>query len=845
MGDADNTMDDAKSFLDDHDLRPVKLQGSCPFNSCGLALGAGNSPLEVVIVTHSSVPNIPTLRSTWKHRKGNRASPLLLVVLYVDKAALCGPTGDDAPAYVDLDPGQVKRICLEALSQPNRHAALRALRDSLPALDSELAGIRNEGFLATHELKTGARQRNDWQEAVKKASGILDKRGENLLSALGYQIEQCDRVTSILRAGKRKVGIAVLLTETEYPDIQTERFSDLSPITYALSIADNENIPYVILQHGPKVRIYPTKLGVGVGRRGRTETYIECHTGLLSDQNAAYLWLLFSAEALSEGGSLDELIDASGRFSGDLAEKLRERIYSSVIPLLAEGIVKARNLKKPSAQDLDETFQMAMHVLFRLLFIAYGEDKDLLPYRWNGLYRRRSLKTKAQEILELIQNNLSFGESNDYWDEINRLFKAVEVGNNEWGVPAYDGGLFSTDPEISRIGALLSKVELPNTIFGPALRDLLLLETGEGLGPVDFRSLGVREFGTVYEGLLESELSVAEIDLTIDREGIYKPAGERDDVLVSKGDIYLHNASGARKSSGSYFTKHFAVEHLIERSLEVALQDHLARLDKLDDEAAGKNFFDFRVADIAMGSGHFLISAIDHIERSLSNYLVTRKLPFVADELLSLCSAAEDSLGSLADQIEIEDTQLLRRLIARRCIYGVDINSTAVQLSRLAIWIHTFVPGLPLSLLDHNIVQGNSLVGIGQLSEIRDMAEVGSLPLFPIDASYFLGEASEHLGKLARITDASMADVQRSRKAMFDASKAIEPALALCDIVTACRIDGSELPFEINDWDEIKDKITGSNDHIKALDTISDLDPLNFPIAFPEVFLRERSGFLM
>ena len=63
--------------------------------------------------------------------------------------------------------------------------------------------------------------------------------------------------------------------------------------------------------------------------------------------------------------------------------------------------------------------------------------------------------------------------------------------------------------------------------------------------------------------------------------------------------------------------------------------------------------------------------------------------------------------------------KLMRRLIARRCIYGVDLNPVVVHLARLSIWIHTFVPGLPLSLLHHNLVVGNSLVGIGQLSEIN------------------------------------------------------------------------------------------------------------------------------
>jgi hypothetical protein len=115
----------------------------------------------------------------------------------------------------------------------------------------------------------------------------------------------------------------------------------------------------------------------------------------------------------------------------------------------------------------------------------------------------------------------------------------------------------------------------------------------------------VREFGTIYEGLLESELAVADADLALKRQGkddVYVPAKPRDAVAVRKGEIYLHGRSGARKSSGSYFTAGFAVDHLLDTALEPALADHAARLAALDDTEAAEAFFDFRVADIAMGS---------------------------------------------------------------------------------------------------------------------------------------------------------------------------------------------------------------------------------------------------
>jgi hypothetical protein len=197
---------------------------------------------------------------------------------------------------------------------------------------------------------------------------------------------------------------------------------------------------------------------------------------------------------------------------------------------------------------------------------------------------------------------------------------------------------------------------------------------------VDFRGLGVRDFGTIYEGLLESELAVAEMDLTTDRRGYYRPCRPGEAPAVEKGRIYLHNRSGARKTTGTWFTKRFAIDHLLDQALEPALHDHFTRLGALDEAGAAARFFDFRVADIAMGAGHFLLAAADRIERAYWGYLARRPLR-----------------GVLKDR--------LRPLIARHCIYGMDLNPVAVDLARRSMAIHTGE-----SSLERNLVVGNSLV---------------------------------------------------------------------------------------------------------------------------------------
>ncbi len=338
--------------------------------------------------------------------------------------------------------------------------------------------------------------------------------------------------------------------------------------------------------------------------------------------------------------------------------------------------------------------------------------------------------------------------------------------------------------------------------------------------------------------------------LTLTASGEYRPVRKTgESVKVQKGSVYLHTASGARKTTGSFFTKQFAVEHLLEHALEPALADHLARLDALlDDRAAAEAFFDFRVADIAMGSGHFLVAAVDRMERSLGGYLVHRMLPEVAAELARLRAEAQRALASVGMDVDIEDTQLLRRQIARRCVYGVDLNPLAVELAKLSLWIHTFVPGLPLSFLDHNLVVGNSLVGIATVEEAEDLLrEMGTLgALFALSPDRLIGAARKAITRLARLSDATAAEITRAREAAREAREAVAPAAALFDVLTAVRLDEEierEVAQHANHWVDDLPAVANSGTYKKAREVLETIPPLHFPIAFPGVFLRERSGF--
>jgi hypothetical protein len=845
------------AFLEDLDSRTWRAPDGAPraITTSAVFLGAGDHALEVAVATAAARPKADDMRKLWHARQGKRPSPVLLVVGYPEhgeaRVSVCGPVGEQPPVIHGLEVSQVERVAAAALAEPTRHAAIRFLVAMLPEVGADLPGLRNSGLLATQELRNGVPARHDWQEACDRSRNVLPLRGRQLVEKLGFGIEQLSVTSSVLTVGGGgKRAVAVFLDEGETFDEPADRFSS-TPVSHALALADREGVPWVVLTRARQIRLYAARPDTGVGRKGRAETFVEVDLALLPEDRAGYVGLLFSATALKENGTLDDILLQSADFAAELAIRLRERVYFEAVPNLATAV--AARLDRDGAlteDDLAAAYEQTLIILFRLLFLAYAEDKDLLPYRTNSRYADHALKTIARRLTEdRVNDKVAFDAGAiDLWEDVRQLWRAVDKGNSGWGVPGYNGGLFSDKADVNPAGAALARIDLTDAEFGPALMALLVDQGPDDvIGPVDFRSLSVREFGTIYEGLLESMLSIAPADLTVDAKGNYVPTKKANDVVVHSGDIYFHNRSGARKATGSYFTKPFAVEHLLDHALEPALAEHITRLQALldhgDEVAAAEAFFDFRCVDLAMGSGHFLVAAVDRIEARLSGFLALHPIAPVVAELERLRQAAVDALGDLADGVEIETTSLLRRQVARRCIYGVDLNHISVELARLAIWIHTFVPGLPLSFLDHSLVCGNSLTGIGTIDEAIEIldpgsAQTGHVSLFRAQIDAFLSRASDALRRLARITEATGADIAAAREAHREALAAVQPAHDLFDLLVLARLGEGPVPVTTDE-----DRLRDDKDLPRAQEAAASLQALHFPVTFPEVFLRDRAGF--
>lgn len=843
--------------------------------------GDEDTQLTVVLAESPARPPKTDLREMLRQRATGGVPPVIIAVTYPGGAGpvvvLLGLDDEAVPLY-DLEVGLSEQLLSDALQATSPSGLHADVSRRLAALYSTVAsGLRNEGLFALHALKQKPEEAN-WSDRCVQAAPLLKARGGGLLGGLGYTLETLPDGT-VLReaAGGQRRAAAVLLAEGESFENPLTRLRNTNAVTHGLHLARQEQLDWLVVSGGRVIRLYPVNPDVGIGRKGETQTYVELDLSLLRAPEAGFLTLLFSPDALLAGGTVASLLSESIKYATGLSERLRDRIYVKVVPRLSKAVADRRNITSQPAEvqkeALAEAYHQAMILLFRLLFVAYGEDRGLLPYGVSDQYTRNALKTLALDFAKDPDKSFS-AASTAYWDDLTQVWKVIDTGDVEgWGVPAYNGGLFTRDASKNASGAATYDLDLTNDQIGPVLRDLLVDRDGdEPLGPVDFRSLSVREFGTIYEGLLESGLGVAEADLTIDAEETFVPASSGDPVAVAAGEVYFHSRSGSRKATGSYFTKPFAVEHLLDSALAPALDDHLRRVSRLVEAGATKMaaeaLFDFRVVDLSMGSAHFLVAAVDRIEAKFSGFLHQHPLPEVSLELHDLRLAAAQQLGLDPADLEVDDGVLLRRQIARRCIYGADINEIAVELARLGVWIQTFVPGLPLSFLNHALIYGNSLTGVGTLHEITEaLAEAEQRELKKLNSSQttgldealqsFLDRAAEHLESLAALSDASIGDVATSGQIQIDLERALEPLAALCDLITAERAtrhfrNGDPKKIRISEASGIftalsaDDLETAVLKHPK-LDAIRGIAravmAAHLPVRFPEVFRRDRPGF--
>jgi hypothetical protein len=808
----------------------------------------GSGSFEVLIGEVDSPPTNTQLKDLHGTRLNKRNSDLVVALKFGDSVWLYGPEKDRSSITLKAD--SAARALQTCLDEPDSLSAYKRYVTILDAQGTtDMPGVRNRGLFANHHLRENVPKRRDWAQLTEAARPLVRLRHRDLIAQLGYSVsEEISDALVLCDSNDDQRAIAVLLNSDENFESSSSRFPS-SPVATGLGVAQRLGAPWLIVLRKEQIRLYPGRDGVGVGQKGQVETYLELDLAMLDEDHVGLLPLVFSAEALGRGGSTELLLSESAKYAADLGGRLRNRVYEKVVPSISTAIAEQflEQGQELDSAGLQKAYSVTLKILFRLLFQAYAEDRGLLPAGRNERYDANSLKTIAQRDIDTPVEQ--FSDAATIWNDLIQVWDAIDQGSPLWQVPAYNGGLFGSDPIAHPEGHLIRSLRISDSILGPALQGLLIDFTDEGVhGPVDFRSLSVREFGTIYEGLLESSLSLAPVDLTI-KDNTWVPAAAGEEVHVQTGRPYFHSSSGERKATGSYFTPKFIVDHLVERAVDPVLTAHLGQIAEYlkqgDASRAYLEFFDFRVADLAMGSGHFLVAAVDRIEMHMRSFLAnsSTQVPGVVDELARLRSSAIEALGRDEAAIEeIEDASLLRRQIARRCIYGLDINPLAVELSRLALWIHTFVPGLPMSSLDHGLVCANSLTGIGSVEEALDALQpnrkTGDVSFAHDVVLGSLRGARELLIDAANASEANKAEVANSRQLANQARDAASVAKNVFDVAVAANLNlvDAQAVFTAEEFDAL-----AKTSEVREL--VSTLNCAHMPFLFPEVFLRENPGF--
>ena len=375
---------------------------------------------------------------------------------------------------------------------------------------------------------------------------------------------------------------------------------------------------------------------------------------------------------------------------------------SSLISLLRE-----RSPEDPAQVDEKELQTATLTFLFRLLFILYAEDRRLLPVQ-NPSYAEHSLsevRKKINEKLDEERENAFSDSSYKYWTHLVDLCRIIDRGDKSLRIPPYNGGLFDEKQAL-----LLTKISISDRDFakifdGATRANVKKRQPGEPRRKaLHFYDLNARDLGTIYE-----QLSQYEVELRYAAPQ-HKAGG---------GWCAIPNRN-LRKEGGVYYTP----EDLVQLILKETLTPLAEKCEGEDIEDPAAALLELKIVDPAMGSGHFLVGATnwltqrveDAIRESVREYEDNnRKKPSsVLDDIRNLRKKITDNAkvgGWTVDESEhLSDSNLVRRMVLKRCIHGVDKSPYAVEVAKLSLWLHSFTVGAPLSYLDHHIQQGRLFI---------------------------------------------------------------------------------------------------------------------------------------
>ena len=589
------------------------------------------------------------------------------------------------------------------------------------------------------------------------------------------------------------------------------------------------------------------------------------------------------------------LLADSRRFQNEVSERLAEQVLHALYELLrgfqaANDTSRGALLREPLGERSDDVYHALLTVILRLVFLLYAEERDLLPagetfarhYSLAGLYER----LREDAALHPDTMHQRYGA----WAQLLVLFRVFHDGAEADGLrlPPRHGDLFSPDrfPFLEGRPAggarqVHERIEPPLVPDGTVYRvlDKLLVLDGER---ISYRALDVEQIGSVYETMMGFRLETATgrsaavragkrhgAPATVDLEALLaEPGGSRAKWLQERTDRkltdrvkratqaaetleQLHAAldpildphatpdlvpegamvlqpSEERRRSGSHYTP----RELTEPIVRIALEPILARLRGGGDEPPRPEaILDLKVCDPAMGSGAFLVETCRQLGEALIEAWRAHGAP------VALLSGEDEVI-------------VARRLIAQKCLYGVDRNPVAVDLAKMSLWLATLARDHPLTFIDHALRHGDSLVGLSR-RQIETFHWKGDAPDF--QTGFEVMRVREHVERISalrrRIREADGSVPDRDVRDLWrQALDEIEVVRLFGDLVVAAFFEGRKQKDR-----ELRRSAYASlvgageaesrRDEIDARRNVErPLAPLHWEVEFPEVFERSTSS---
>jgi N-6 DNA Methylase len=604
---------------------------------------------------------------------------------------------------------------------------------------------------------------------------------------------------------------------------------------------------------------------------------------------------LFTA---ADSHRLPALLKESREAQASVSTALAEQVLGAAHELL-RGLDSASTalIRELAQSHPDRLYEGLVTVLMRLVFILYAEDRDLLPSRTDG--RAREIYETSYSVRGLYAtlvedaalNPDTMDERRGGWGRLLALFRLIHKGHATHFVQARGGKLFDPDefPFLEGRAAKDEPARILNVSDGCLLRILEGLMTLKVRGGererLSYRALDVEQIGSVYETVMgftveaaagrvlaikagknnrtpvfvgldellakkgkdrikdlkenagRGQISSAQAKAIETATSVDELAAALDSIVDDRGSPRHATAPAGspilqptdeRRRTGSHYTPRSLTQPIVRYALEPAFE-------RLGPDATPDRVLDLKVCDPAMGSGAFLVEACRAI----------------GERLVAAWDRWEETRPTIPDD---EDEELhARRLVAQRCLYGVDKNPRAVDLARLSLWLATLAKDHEFTFLDHALKCGDSLVGLttAQIGAANWDESKPGLPLFRKVVKETVAEAMTARAEIRSAPDDIARSIQETRHRVIE--DRLTPVRTIGDAVISAFFAADKPKPREKERATIESWLAGGSlqDHWEKLSAAASslrmgkhsTPPFHWEIEFPEVFTRPNSGF--